>query len=133
MEYQQLWLRISQNMPAGGGKDTYLIVFFLEAIIKFNLPPVRLCDRKDVCKCDSHTCLHKWWTTRGDSARGDALFQKIFTLVLFFQDFWFGRRPFIGELTAVVVTRWNAGICGFESVKTCLPAAEKTDNSTSFS
>jgi len=65
----------------------YMLEFF-QATICFNLPPVRCCGRKDVCKCDSHTCLPKWWTTRGDSARpasstglskrGDTLFQKLF-------------------------------------------------------
>ena len=29
--------------------------------------------------------------------------KKIFNLVFVFQDFWFDRRPFIGELTAVIV------------------------------
>ena len=64
---------------------------FFKATISFNLPPVRLCGCKDVCKCDFDTCLHNWWTTRGDSgrlasstgwsARGDTLFQKILTLL----------------------------------------------------
>ena len=63
---------------------------FFQATTRFNLPPVRQCGCKVVCKCDSHTCLHKWWTTRGDSGRlaswtgwserGGALFQKLFIL-----------------------------------------------------
>ena len=42
---------------------------FFQATTSFNLPPVRQCGRKGVCKCDEFTCLNNWWTTRGDSAR----------------------------------------------------------------
>jgi len=90
-----------RGVPTGGvrlGKPTngniiILSVFILKTTINFNLPTVRQCGRKGVCKCDNHTCLHNRWTTQGDSvrpasstgwsARGDAPCQNLFTLVYY--------------------------------------------------
>ena len=51
---------------------------------------------------------------RAGAQEGAPSSKKIFNLVFVFQDFWFGRRPFIGEFTAVIVTRWNTNSCAFE-------------------